>query len=224
MPKDTVIVAVESHACPEGCPDYTLTLIATGDKAGIQYEGRDHVLVMGTHHAAMTAAEVKELKRLLRAAQWGPSAGGAAVAAHILMSPVKTERGYSTDKDLVRQLLTLGDAARWTRGDAETVSALDPEGWDFSASDPEHAALLVGAAGDGNVALVQQLLAHGARVNARGPEKQLPLFAAIEGHHTDVVRALLQAHADQSLKSADGESARDLARELGYSDIAALLQ
>jgi hypothetical protein len=101
---------------------------------------------------------------------------------------------------------------------------LQAEGWDFKSADPQHVALLVAASSEGNLALVKQLLALGAPVNARGLMGALPLFAAIDGHHADVVQALLAAGADKTLKSADGEGALDLANELGYDDIAAMLR
>jgi ankyrin repeat protein len=39
----------------------------------------------------------------------------------------------------------------------------------------------------------------------------------------EVVRALLQAHADPQLKDLDGDTARDLAERNGHEEIARLL-
>ena len=94
----------------------------------------------------------------------------------------------------------------------------------YGAPEGVDASLLVAASSAGNLALVKQLLALGAPVNARGLLGALPLFAAIDGHHADVVEVLLAAGADRDLKSADGEGGLDLATELGYDDIAAMLK
>lgn len=224
LPKDTIMVTLENRPCPEGCPEYTLTLIATGHKAGVQYNGIAHVLVTGSHNAPMSAAQVKELRKQLHTVKWGPTAPPTGVVVHVIMSPVSADLGFSSDPALVRMLNEVADSARWVKGNAETVGSLAAESWDFDASDPQHAALLVGAAGDGNLPLVTDLLGAGSRPNARGLGHQLPLFAAIEGHHAEVVRALLQGGADKTLKSPDGETALDMANELGYGDIAAMLK
>jgi len=72
-------------------------------------------------------------------------------------------------------------------------------------------------------ATLDTLLQLGVPPNQRDAAGHLPLFAAIEGNHVDTVRALVAGHADTSLKSSDGESATDLATELGYDSIVQIL-
>jgi ankyrin repeat protein len=47
---------------------------------------------------------------------------------------------------------------------------------------------------------------------------------AAAGGHVDVVRALLEAGADPTLRDANGRNAADLARQFGYADVLALLE
>lgn len=66
-------------------------------------------------------------------------------------------------------------------------------------------ALLVVAAGKGEKRRVQQLLAAGANVNARGPGGYTPVMRAAENGHLSVVKALLSAGANVNV-SQGGES------------------
>jgi ankyrin repeat protein len=126
--------------------------------------------------------------------------------------------------DLEQAIAATAGVERWTIGNGATIAALKAEGWDFHAATAANAGLLIAAAGAGNQPLVESLLQLGVSPDQRDAAGHLPLFAAIEGNHADVVRALMAAHADMGLKSSDGESAVDLATELGYDAIAQMLQ
>jgi hypothetical protein len=203
----------------------------------VSYVGRDHVLVIGEHAATVTKAQVEELVTALRESNFAdleqPRTG---IARFTLTVEVGAEKAAASGEALLgsgvrdslgrlaTSVLETSGATRWTLGNDETILALQAEGWDFKSTDPQHASLLVAASSADNLAMVKQLLALGAPVNARGVQGALPLFAAIDGHHADVVAALLAAGADKELKSPDGEGAMDLATELGYDDIVALLK
>ncbi len=105
-----------------------------------------------------------------------------------------------------------------------TIAALQHEAWDFHSATPANAALLIAAANSGATDAVNSLLQLGVPPNQRDAAGHLPLFAAIEANHPDTVQALIAGHADTSLKSSDGESATDLATELGYDEITRILQ
>ena len=70
---------------------------------------------------------------------------------------------------------------------------------------------LYGAAAEGNVARVQQLIRQGADVNYRFDDNEPPLMPAVTNNHEEVVRILLKAGARADAKSAFGESVLDRA-------------
>ena len=82
---------------------------------------------------------------------------------------------------------------------------------------------LVNAAGDGNVAEVQALLAAGADVDARATFGAMALtHAALLGHYR-VAQILLEAGANIDATNRDGETALDLATRRGHIDIVRVL-
>jgi hypothetical protein len=234
QPGKTLRITLESPACEEGRNAYAVTISGDGK---VTYTGRDHVLVTGEHTRMVTKAQVDELVTALRGFDFADLAQARpGVMRFTLIVEVSGEKAAASGEALLgsgvrdtlgklaTQVLGTSGAARWINGDDDTIPALRAEGWDFRSTDPQHASLLVAASSAGNLTLVKQLLALGAPVNARGLLGSLPLFAAIDGHHADVVEALLAAGADKDLKSADGEGALDLATELGYDEIAAMLK
>lgn len=82
------------------------------------------------------------------------------------------------------------------------------------------------AAGRGHLAVVEYLLSVGGQMETRKPEAN-PLFSAIYGGHSDVVRLLLARGIDPSVRYT-GQRMRDMdaeafARERGQVEIAQLL-
>lgn len=232
--KKPLRISLDSAGCEEGCNSYAVTISGDGK---VSYTGRDHVLVTGEHTGTVTKAQVEELVAAVRDSDFTDLAQTRpGVMRFTLTVTVGTEKASASGeallgsgvRDTLGQLATsvleTSGAERWITGNDDTIAALQAEKWDFKSTEPQHASLLVAASSAGNLALVKQLLALGAPVNARGLLGGLPLFAAIDGHHADVVEALLAAGADRELKSADGEGALDLATELGYDDIAAMLK
>jgi hypothetical protein len=222
--KGPLLVTLDSPACEEGCAGYKVTI--TGD-GKVTYTGRDHVLVTGEHSGKVTRAQVEELAAAVRESNFAtlghPAAGisrftltveaggeKADASGESLLAPVSGPGSGAGNVlgRLATSVIEISGAQRWTIGNAETIPALQAEGWDFKSADPQHVALLVAASSEGNLALVKQLLALGAPVNARGLMGALPLFAAIDGHHADVVQALLAA-GRQTLKSVGANLANE---------------
>lgn len=96
---------------------------------------------------------------------------------------------------------------------------------------------LMEAAKDGRTDLVRDLLAHQADLNAREGDDGLPgtldvsagtgmtpLMLATVGNHSAVVNILLQAGADVTLRNRGGQTALDIARKSGNTDIIGLLR
>jgi ankyrin repeat protein len=84
---------------------------------------------------------------------------------------------------------------------------------------PLHAALALGKNSD----TILLLLQNGAPVNAPQAGGFTPLFSAAIANRRDLVELLLAHGANPALKSDQGKSAADFARERGHADLAAWL-
>ena len=76
----------------------------------------------------------------------------------------------------------------------------------------------------GSYGAAEALCAHGAELNARSNFQRTPLIFAAIGGHPKVCAMLLALGADPSLKSWDGDTALDWARQYNKPECAALLQ
>lgn len=63
---------------------------------------------------------------------------------------------------------------------------------------------------DDNMAIVQVLIGHGAKVNIADVDTWTPLHAAAANGFTDIVKFLLKSGADKGILTEDGETALDL--------------
>ena len=119
-------------------------------------------------------------------------------------------------------------------GHVRTVEVLldfnaDPNLADYTGSTP-----LMPAAKSGYVKIVRILLDHDAHVNVIDDADQdnvaigeragmTPLIYAARGGHAEIVRLLLARGADRRFRTADGDTAVDVARRNGHDDIVSLL-
>ena len=83
--------------------------------------------------------------------------------------------------------------------------------------------LLLSAIETRDAPALQQALSQGASPNARSPGGNTALHQAVMQRWTEGVRILLAAGADRAAKNSKGHTAADVALELGYSDMAELL-
>jgi serine/threonine-protein phosphatase 6 regulatory ankyrin repeat subunit B len=83
---------------------------------------------------------------------------------------------------------------------------------------------LMHAARNGHNALVELLLKHGALTEVTDEEGETSLMKAAASGHLTVVRTLLDAGASVGVRNRDGKSARDLALELGFTELANALR
>jgi ankyrin repeat protein len=67
------------------------------------------------------------------------------------------------------------------------------------------------------------LLDHGADPNVREASGFTPLHAAAQNDDVEMIRALLLAGADLTMKSANGKTAMDVAMDAGHEKATALL-
>jgi len=92
-----------------------------------------------------------------------------------------------------------------------------------AAANPTKVAPLHSAVAADAADIVAMLLDAGADVNARQQMDYTPLMGAAANARLALLDLLLARGADPSLRTADGKTAADLAREHGHADIAARL-
>ncbi|MHB0971133.1 MAG: ankyrin repeat domain-containing protein [Thermoanaerobaculia bacterium] len=113
------------------------------------------------------------------------------------------------------------------RGDADAVKALLDEGVpvDTPIDYGEHKITpLMKAAWEGDVAIIEMLIAAGANVNAAASDTgETALLNAVTREHSDVVAILLKHKPDVSVKNAFGFNALTSAVAAGNQEIAAML-
>lgn len=112
---------------------------------------------------------------------------------------------YFKHPEAVRLLLDLGADVHQAAANATQVTAL-------------HAAV-----SSNQTQIVQWLVDAGADVNARQQMDYTPLMGAAANARLEILDILLAHGADPAMKTVDGKSAADLAREHGHESIAARL-
>ncbi len=75
-----------------------------------------------------------------------------------------------------------------------------------------------------SLTIVRLLVSHGAEVNVSQRGGWTPLHQAADHDQRELVVFLLEAGADPALKSADGRTAKDMAKAKGFDQTAALLR
>jgi ankyrin repeat protein len=112
-------------------------------------------------------------------------------------------------------------------GDEHAVGALldaDPQLCNLTDRSPERLSVLHHAAGRGQLAIVELLLAAGATVDRRSHDGSTPLHAAAAGGHLEVVRTLLTAGADPAALTNSGRSPWSAANHRGHRAVADTLR
>jgi len=108
-------------------------------------------------------------------------------------------------------------------GHAATVELLLSKGAAVNVKEHKGLTPLLVAASQGHSAIVELLLQHGANVNATNNDGLSALHFAVRGNHGDAVRVLLAHGADRNLR-VQGARPLELAKSLGYSEIAQMLE
>lgn len=82
---------------------------------------------------------------------------------------------------------------------------------------------LLSAASQGELDLVRELVAEGAKVNKASPNGITPLHRAAQNGHQAVVKVLLESGADPTVKSHDQSTPASLAEKNSHREIVQLL-
>ena len=75
------------------------------------------------------------------------------------------------------------------------------------------------AAGDGNMAQVNQYLNNGANVNFQDHNGNTALHLAVENNHFDIIKLLLERGASMTIQNQAGNTALDIAIQQGNNEI-----
>ncbi len=84
--------------------------------------------------------------------------------------------------------------------------------------------LLIQAAEDGRLDLVDKLLHSGGNPNAKSDEDFTVLMCAAARGHIEVIRTLLESGAEPNTRTRRGRTAEDIAVQEGHEFVAALLR
>ncbi|OQR96816.1 hypothetical protein ACHHYP_13323 [Achlya hypogyna] len=118
----------------------------------------------------------------------------------------------------------LGFTEAIAKGDVAVVMAFVDSGVvDVNTPDRDGDIPLQTAAKKDRLAVLEQLLAYGAHINAADARGWTALHEAALIGSDDIVRTLLKYGADKSLRNEDGQSALDLAVQFGHAPIVFVL-
>ncbi len=94
---------------------------------------------------------------------------------------------------------------------------------DAVAKNPQGISPIHAAAANGNLAIIQALLANGADVNAKQHNDFTPLHTAADHGSVEMAQLFLDHGADIAAATVDGRTAADIAREKGHLPLLPLL-
>jgi ankyrin repeat protein len=112
-------------------------------------------------------------------------------------------------------------------GDADSTGALldaHPQLCNLADRCPDRRSVLQHAAGSGDLAIVELLLAAGASVDRRSHDGSTALYEASAGGHLGVVRLLVESGADPSVRTNSGRGAWAAAERHGHREVAEYLR
>lgn len=134
------------------------------------------------------------------------------------------ERGAKADPIDPHEGTALHAAAR--EGHEEVVSILLSSGADAYRRTDEKETPLILASSYGHLGVVRQLLKHmrGWGLSLRDSNGSTALHHACEGGYVDILRALLLAGADHTLRDREKKTPRQVAEEYGQCDCVALIR
>lgn len=215
----TVKITLARTGCFGTCPSYKVEVHGDGT---VLYEGRGYVAFTGTHRGLVPQSNVIELVKLFEKADYYSLRDE--YQASVTDNPAQTTSisidgrqkqvvdyvGLSAGMPLAVAQLELAidrlsGSERWTRGNSETMAALEAEHWDFKST--EATTTLARAAEYGNADVVCDLAQAGVALNGMSDSHRFGLLnggalerAASRGD-VAMLGALLQAGAANNLRA-----------------------
>jgi len=228
-----LVMTLSRSGCYGTCASYNIEI--HGDGTAV-YKGEGFVVLTGEHRDHLSAEQVSEIVEAFRKADYFSLKDGYSYSvtdcptyktSFRIDQVEKSVTDYVGDEagmpqsvsDLEETIDRVADTGKWIRGDAQTVSALKKEEWDFKS--PEAAKVLARASEAGNSALVSDLLAEGVGLSGASETGNSALAAALAGDRT-TVRMLIKAGAGKDDKQMKTE-ALAAAAEAGDLELVRLL-
>lgn len=170
---NSVKIGLSRTTCYGTCPSYSVEISGNG---AVTYTGSYYVTFAGTHHGFIPPQTVITLVKEFEKADFYSLAGEyvssvtdnptqkISISIDGLRKEVVDYVGLQSGMPLSVERLEeeidrVSGSARWTRGNADTIAALEAEHWDFKS--PQAAATLSRAAQRGDAAVVRDLVAAG---------------------------------------------------------------
>lgn len=214
----TLKIAISRKGCFGTCPQYSVEVHGDGT---VLYDGEYYVAFQGRHRGLVPRENVIELVELFQQADYYSLRDE--YSATVTDNPTKItsieidgrqkqvidyvglEVGMPIAvTELEDAIDRLSGSLRWTRGNGDTLAALESEHWDFKSA--KAAATLARVAHFGNAQAVADLVAAGVPISARSEYGYTPLVQAAQHGDVTMLRALLGAGA--------AANAQDLANAL----------
>jgi len=216
----TVKIALARTGCLGTCPSYKIEVRGDGS---VLYEGAEYVAFTGVHRGLIPQSNVIELVKLFEKADYYSLRDE--YISGVTDNPTQTTSisidgqqkqvvdyvGLSAGMPLAVEQLELAidrlsGSERWTRGNSETMAALESEHWDFKSK--AAATALARAAQYGNADVVRDLTLGGVPLTGSKDRAgftviggDTPLEAAAFRGDLAMISALLQAGAGSNPKA-----------------------
>ena len=203
----TVKITLQRTTCFGTCPAYSIALNGDGS---VLYEGKYYVAFQGRHRGWVPRDNVIEMVKLFQQADYYSLRDE--YSSMVTDNPTKItsieidgRRKQVIDyvgldmgmpvavAELEDAIDRLSGSLRWTRGDAETLAALEAEHWDFKSA--EAAATLARVAHFGNAQAVADLVSAGVPIGGKSEYGYTTLVQAAQHGDVTMLRALLGAGA-----------------------------
>lgn len=203
----SVKITLQRTECLTECPAYRVEVHGDGT---VVYQGGSSVAFIGQHRGLVPRENVIELVRQFELVDYyslrDEYRGGVADQVTRMTSiEIDGQRKQVTDyagvetgmpvavSDLEDTIDRLAGSERWTRGNAETLAALQAEHWDFKSD--EAADTLAFVARYGNADAVRDLVFAGTPTNGSNTSQKTALAQAADRGDLAMLRAVLDAGA-----------------------------
>jgi ankyrin repeat protein len=201
-------IYLERTSCFGTCPSYSIEVYGDGT---VLYNGKYYVAVLGQHRGQVSQQAVLSMLDAFRAADFfslhdsyreavtdNPTFttsiqfdGHSKRVVDYVGRDVGMPTAVTELEDTIDQL---ADSARWTKGDAATVMALEEESWNVTSQ--AAADTLARVAMYGSADAVRELVAAGVPLNGHDDMGDSPLGRAASRGDLDMLRFILEGGAD----------------------------